>query len=258
MIQLINYLEKKFPKEKAELWDPVGFSFYFEKNQAEKILICLDVTKTEIEFAINNQVDLIISHHPFLFEKTLKSEYEKAPYKKNLVTKIKKHKINLYSLHTNYDSSKKGTAFQIASFLKFNKNKLVFFDKYNFKYIEKMNFKNIVNKLSKLTDSNSFQINIPKNELNQKNINSIAILPGSGGIEAINKAIKLKTDLIITSDIKWSDWITISNSKNKTIVLDIPHIIESVFVWDVEKIIKKEFKNIKVYTSKMKNIKFNL
>jgi len=64
---IINILEKKFPKINAEEWDNVGLLIGDNTKDVNKVLFCLDVTEKVIEKSIKNNVDLIISHHPVIF-----------------------------------------------------------------------------------------------------------------------------------------------------------------------------------------------
>ena len=38
------------------------------ENEVEKVLVCLDFTQEALKAAIDNGVQLVISHHPILFE----------------------------------------------------------------------------------------------------------------------------------------------------------------------------------------------
>lgn len=66
--QISNFLNEIFPLEKAELWDKSGFSFYFN-NIVSKIIICIDLTPDILTRALQQKVNLIITHHPFYFIK---------------------------------------------------------------------------------------------------------------------------------------------------------------------------------------------
>ena len=106
--KIISFLENKFPKSNALSWDFVGYSLKSKPNKYSnlKVLICLDVNQKAIEQAIENQVNLIISFHPFKFGKTWKEIYEKDIFKQHQVNQLKKNKISVYSLHTNYEKNK--------------------------------------------------------------------------------------------------------------------------------------------------------
>ena len=98
---IINILEKKFPKITAEEWDNVGLLIGDNTKDVNKVLFCLDVTEKVIEKSIKNNVDLIISHHPVIFSGFKKVTNETSHGRKLL--KLMENKIAVYSIHTNAD-----------------------------------------------------------------------------------------------------------------------------------------------------------
>lgn len=243
-----DFLLEKFPLENCENWDNCGWNFLFD-TEFSKALICLDVTKKVVDFAIKNEYNLIISHHPFFFYPTKKEEFAYSPYKKRLATSMRKSSISVISLHTNFDGSENQTAFSIIKKCGFESSKIKKIDKFNL-LIEndKLNFKEILQKISLKTGLTTFRSNFQQNFLPKK----IAILPGSGGILACLLAKKQKANLVITSDLKWSDQITLSHHKIK--VLEIPHLIEQVFVFEIEEILKTKFTDIETFKLQLPEI----
>ncbi len=69
---IINILEKKFPKINAEEWDNVGLLVGDYDKEVKKIQFSIDASLEVIENAIKEKVDMIITHHPFIF-KAIKS-----------------------------------------------------------------------------------------------------------------------------------------------------------------------------------------
>ncbi|NQV19172.1 MAG: Nif3-like dinuclear metal center hexameric protein [Armatimonadetes bacterium] len=93
--------------ELAYEWDNVGFQLGDAEAEVKKILLTLDVTENAIKKAIKEDVDLIISHHPFIFR----------PIKKitnPLYLKLIKKNISVFCAHTNLDLVKKGVNFAFA------------------------------------------------------------------------------------------------------------------------------------------------
>ena len=69
---IINILEKKFPKINAEEWDNVGLLVGDYDKEVKKIQFSIDASLEVIENSIKEKVDMIINHHPFIF-KAIKS-----------------------------------------------------------------------------------------------------------------------------------------------------------------------------------------
>ncbi|EFF41555.1 Nif3-like dinuclear metal center hexameric protein [Mycoplasmopsis alligatoris] len=247
--QISDYLLNKYPLKNKEIWDPAGFSIKFNLSQKlTGIVTSIDLTKEVLNKAIQTNSNLIITHHPFKFEKTWKDEQLKAPYKLEILSMLKKHKISVLCLHTNYDYALEGTSFQIIKSLKLD-NFAIYQE---FGYEAKISFKTTTNDLISLIKNNlklsEFRTNLSSTKLN-KEISKIAFLSGSGyigqAIELANKGY----ELIVTSDIKWSDWIVYD--QNKINILEIPHLDEEVFAKDIFEQLKNKFNNLNIHFVKL-------
>ena len=65
--QIMGELQTIFSPKIAEDWDNVGLLVGDNTREINKILFCLDVTEKAVQKALDNNVDLIISHHPVIF-----------------------------------------------------------------------------------------------------------------------------------------------------------------------------------------------
>lgn len=90
----------------AEEWDNVGLQIGSSSLEVKKILVALDVDENVVQEAVDNNVQLIISHHPLLM-KGIKSINIDQP-KGNLISKLIKNNISVYAAHTNLDSVQGG------------------------------------------------------------------------------------------------------------------------------------------------------
>ncbi|NLM04268.1 MAG: Nif3-like dinuclear metal center hexameric protein [Clostridiales bacterium] len=98
---ITSLMEKLAPREYAMEWDNVGLQIGSYEKEVKKIIISLDITKEVLEEAIEQDIDLIISHHPIIFS-PLKS-IVKEDYKGNLIHKAISNNISIYATHTNMD-----------------------------------------------------------------------------------------------------------------------------------------------------------
>lgn len=71
-----------------------------------KILLTIDLTQAVAEEAINQNVNLIMAYHPFIF-RGLKSITQQDPQQRSLI-KLIQNNISVYSPHTAVDSAKGG------------------------------------------------------------------------------------------------------------------------------------------------------
>ena len=119
MNPLLSYLETLFPPELAESWDNVGLLLgdpYHNSSQVfRNILTCLTVTPQVVAEAVEEQVDLIVSHHPFPFH-AVKRITTETPSGKMLWDLIGA-KIAVYSPHTAHDNAETGINQQLAGML---------------------------------------------------------------------------------------------------------------------------------------------
>ena len=220
--KLIEYLEKEFDPKSAESWDFVGYNLKTNNYQKNlKILTCLDVDNAVIETAIKKAVSLILTFHPFKFAKTWKEIYQHDPNKKQMVKQLKKHKINVYAIHTNFDKHLHGTKYWLVKKLKWQSNILKTFD---FAYL--INYQNyffdLINELKVKLKINTTWSNVEKNFL----VENIYLAPGaSDSFEFIQNC--QKNTILITSDLKWNQQQRLNDLGYKFIM--ITHQIEDVF-----------------------------
>ena len=96
---LIKKIESKYPTNLAYDWDNVGLLLGDKNQDISKVLVCLEANEKIVEEAINNNVDLIVTHHPFIFSKMKK--ITTSDFKGRLIYKLIKNNIAVYSMHTN-------------------------------------------------------------------------------------------------------------------------------------------------------------
>ncbi len=98
---LIKKIEKKYPLNLAYDWDNVGLIVGDFDSDIKRILVTLEANENVIDEAISKDIDLIVTHHPFLFRKI--NKVNTRDLKGRLIHKLIKNDISLYSMHTNFD-----------------------------------------------------------------------------------------------------------------------------------------------------------
>src|ERR1035437_1142447 len=101
-IEIIKNIENWAPKEIARQKDNVGLQIGDTDKRIKNILLCLDVNDSVVEEALINKCNLIISHHPFFFYPLKKIDITND-HNAQLIQKLIKHDMILYSAHTNLD-----------------------------------------------------------------------------------------------------------------------------------------------------------
>lgn len=112
---IISFIEKTAPCELAEDWDNIGLLVGNKESKVKRIMLCLDITTASLEKAVENKVNLIITHHPLIF-KGLNRVVENE-VKGSLIYTLIRNNINVYAAHTNLDFAVSGVNTQLAEAL---------------------------------------------------------------------------------------------------------------------------------------------
>ncbi len=94
--------------EKQCDWDNSGFLIGDPDSVTKKVGFTLDLTNATLKKAIENGVDLIVTHHPVIFQP------KKELLKGDIAYEAAKAGINVISAHTNYDNCRKGVSYALA------------------------------------------------------------------------------------------------------------------------------------------------
>jgi dinuclear metal center YbgI/SA1388 family protein len=111
--EVIKYLEDWAPKEIAWQNDNIGVQVGNTNRKVTNILLSLELTADVVNQAIKRKCNLVITHHPLIFHPIKNLDLNKDP-NAQLIEKLIKKEIILYSAHTNLDYTKHGVSFQLA------------------------------------------------------------------------------------------------------------------------------------------------
>ena len=120
---IIKEMERIAPPFLKESYDNVGLMVGENNKEVKRVLLALDCTKDVIEEAKNNNIDMIITHHPLLFRKP--SKIVKEDLQGYKIIELIKNDISLYSSHTNLDSVRGGINEEIVNILGFENSKIM-------------------------------------------------------------------------------------------------------------------------------------
>jgi dinuclear metal center YbgI/SA1388 family protein len=101
-----SFLDSFAPTRLAEDWDNVGLLVGDPAGTAAKVMTCLTVTEESATEAIENGVDLIVSHHPLPFRPIKRLTTQTTPSR--LVWNLARAGVSIYSPHTGFDSATEG------------------------------------------------------------------------------------------------------------------------------------------------------
>ena len=110
--QVTNFLESFAPLEYQESYDNCGLIVGDANTEIKGALITLDCTEAIIDEAIATGCNLVIAHHPIIFNGLKK--LNGSNYIERTVIKAIKNDIAIYAIHTNLDNVHNGVSAKIA------------------------------------------------------------------------------------------------------------------------------------------------
>jgi len=103
---IITLMEEEYSLHLAESWDNSGLQIGSSDKKVGRILIALDLDSFVLKQAVEQQVDMIITHHP-LFFKPMKNINYASPLGR-MIKALVSADITVYSAHTNLDAAERG------------------------------------------------------------------------------------------------------------------------------------------------------
>ncbi len=245
-------LDSIAPLSTQASWDNSGVQICFGPMNIKKILVAMEINDAVITEAIDLKADMIITHHPLIFN-PIKSLHFCKPESRYVMELIKAN-IAVYSSHTPFDICKGGNTDYLLKLLGVKKIKVV---------PETDGFLK-VGMLDKPTTLSDFAYKISK-LLNldglkfagdpDKKIQAVACCTGAGGEfwkEAANHA-----DVLVTGDVKHHEG-ALSNDCGLAII-DAGHWgTEQIFVPNMAKQLRTKLgSSVKIVESKINQDPFN-
>ena len=241
---IMEMFETTYPKHAALSWDNVGLLVGRTDKKVHTILIALDATDEVIEQAISQNVDLLITHHPLIFEplKTITNEH----FIGNRVVRLLQHDISYYAMHTNYDVL--GMADLSAKMLELADTEV--FEATNEEGTEGIGRVGHLPTSMTLKEccelvKEKFQLETVKvyGDLNMQ-VERVAISPGSGK-HMSELAIEKQVQALITAEIDHHEGID-ANARGVAIV-DAGHYgLEHIFIQDMYEYLGEKLTDVKI------------
>ena len=179
-------------------YDNSGLMLGDVEKEVTKVIICIDVCDFIVDMAIANNSNFIISHHPFIYM-PIKS-ITNNDYKGQLIQKLIKNDITVYSAHLNFDYTKGGIDDEVANLLGISVKKV--YDKRahggygKFGSIKPMKLADYIEEIKKNFD-------VVKSTNENRIVETAVSFCGSGvDQDAVKFAIDNKADLVISCDIQ--------------------------------------------------------
>lgn len=106
LADIIRTLEEIAPPEYAKPGDKIGLQIGDPAADISRVIVTVDVTPVVVSEAIRRSADLIIAHHPLIYEPLPSVRLDAYP--QSLVYLLVNAGIGLYVMHTNFDAAPNG------------------------------------------------------------------------------------------------------------------------------------------------------
>ena len=232
---VIGYAREIAPFELAEEWDNVGLLVGDKNGDVDRVLLALDITAEVVEEAREKGADMIISHHPVIFEPLKALEPDTAPYL------LAKYDIAALCLHTNLDRAERGVNFALAKALGLKNTEF-----YPDDYI-------MIGKPAVSRDALNFaafvrnSLGAPAVRYTDGNITRVAVSSGGGG-DGIELNKKYGFDAFVTGELKHHRFLYAV--ENGIAAFEVGHFCsENVVIEPLKAMLKTKFPDISFFVS---------
>lgn len=242
---ILNYINTISPLSYAESFDNVGLLIGGMNDHISGICCCLDITNEVVDEALAKGANLIIAHHPVIFD-PLKSVPTWSP-----VYRMIRHGIGAICIHTNFDMSEGGVNDTLLELLGFEQSEV----------IEVVNANGLgfgavcdlplcfTTKALAEHCKQSLDLDVVKYSRNDREIRRAAVCCGGGVNGTVMQLAREKgCDAIISGDIKHNYWVEALNSG--IALIDAGHFgTEKAFSHRIAALISRAFAEIPVFTA---------
>lgn len=244
---IINEIEKVYPKELAMSWDNPGLICGHADKPVNSILIALDADNSTVERAVSSKADMIITHHPMIFGQIKQVNDSDAIGRKLL--KLIENGICCYAMHTNFDIAADGMGDIVAKRL--GMDSLMPLEqtaegndrKLGIGFISRLSEPMKVHELS-LRVKEAFGLSSGWYYDAGRPVQTVAVCPGSGK-GMMNEVMAAGADVFITGDTGHHDGLDYIDTGIS--LIDAGHFgLEHIFVEKMNRFISERFPTIAV------------
>lgn len=219
--EITDIIERFAPLAWQASYDNAGLIVGRPEDQVHKALLAVDVTEEVIDEAEREGCDLIITHHPIIFQPLRR--FNSADQVQRCVERAIRRGIALYACHTNLDSAPEGMSWRLAQMLGVGGLRVL-------QPVEadaNVGF-GVVGELSEAVDTLEFMRHIQQtlhvqavrhSDIASPTVRRVAICTGAGA-SLIGDARRAEANIYVTADLKYNDFMTPDNALT---VADIGH-----------------------------------
>lgn len=243
--EVVAHLDSLFHPEYQEDYDNSGFLLGNSATIYTGALVALDLTPAVITEAVNNQLNLIVTHHPFIFS-GLKRITDDSDAGRMAMTLIL-NGISVYAAHTNLDNLPWGVNGILAQKIGLQNCKIL----REFKSAHDDSIgSGLVGELPRVVKVDTFLQKVKRltrqpsirtsPHIATQRIQRVALCGGAGSF-LIHDAIDAGADIFITADLKYHDF---QRAEGRLILVDAGHYETEQFAKEIiYRAISEKFSN---------------
>ena len=249
--QICEYLESFAPTQLAEDWDNVGLLVGDRSTTVNNVMTCLTITPESAAEAIEQNANLIVTHHPLPFRPIKKLTTDSTPTK--MLLQLIQHDVAIYSPHTAFDSANDGINQSVCELIGLEATKPLVPRTEEPRDLgagrqgalaNKMALAEFIELLKQKFDVNQIRFVGDDSQI----ISSVASACGSGG-SFIASAVKANCDALITGEADFHSCLEASAQKVALILLG--HYVSERFAIEMlAKRMEAVFPNLNIWPSK--------
>lgn len=219
--EIIAKIEQFADPSLQEDFDNTGLQVGEKDQEATGVMIALDATETVVDEAIENNCNLILTHHPLLF-RGLKKITGRTMTERTVMKAIR-HGIVIYAAHTNLDKCQGGVNYRMAEMLGLRNVEVMMPEKEApgtglgcvGELEHPMEEEDMLMKIKETFGAEC----IRHSPLLGRKVRRIAVCGGSGA-DFTERAKELGADIYVTADITYHKFF---DADNQIVIADIGH-----------------------------------
>lgn len=239
--EIIDKIEEFAPLSLAEEWDNVGMLVGSAYDECKAVLLALDLTAEVAKEAVQKKCNLIITHHPIIFNGLNKIDTGNS--QGEIIKTLMSAGISAYAAHTNLDKAEGGIGSKLANYM----------DGENIRNdgvgtiftISEITLENFARKIAKkLADKSVKVVGDP-----DAKIKNIYVVSGGGGDLELFRRARCVADVFVTGDIKHHVYIEAQNEKFP--LVEFSHYSSEIVAVDIlYNLLKPQFSDLYLVKAK--------
>ena len=206
--EFYSYLNSIIPQTLSCKWDNDGAMCMSDpEREIHRVLLTLDITQDAVDYAVMNQFDAIVSHHPLIFSPM--RSINGCDVKSRVITKLMRGGISAFSFHTRLDAVEGGVNDTLCRLLSV-KDCEPFIEEGiplgRIGTVDAISARELACAVKAALSADSVSVTCP-----DKVVKKVVVV-GGGGKDSIDAAIDLFADCLITGEVSYNAMLDAADS----------------------------------------------